>query len=105
MAIEKYLEHLPKINPKSYIADSAVIMGMVELDEGTSVWPNATMRGDVNYIKMGKFSNVQDNAVVHVAAQPCPTIIGDHVTIGHGAIVHACIINRSCIKALMCHEL
>ncbi len=94
MAIEKYLEHLPKINPKSYIADSAVIMGMVELDEGTSVWPNATMRGDVNYIKMGKFSNVQDNAVVHVAAQPCPTIIGDHVTIGHGAIVHGCCVGR-----------
>lgn len=97
MAIEKYLEHLPKINPKSYIADSAVVMGMVELDEGTSVWPNATMRGDVNYIKMGKFSNVQDNAVVHVAAQPCPTIIGDHVTIGHGAIVHACIIEDNCL--------
>ncbi len=91
------MEHLPKINPKSYIADSAVIMGMVELDEGTSVWPNATMRGDVNYIKMGKFSNVQDNAVVHVAAQPCPTIIGDHVTIGHGAIVHACIIEDNCL--------
>jgi carbonic anhydrase/acetyltransferase-like protein (isoleucine patch superfamily) len=97
MTIEKYLDHSPKIDEKTYVADSAVIMGMVEIGECCSVWPNVTMRGDVNYIKMGKFSNVQDNSVVHVAAQPCPTIIGDYVTIGHSATVHACIIEDNCL--------
>lgn len=97
MVQEKYLEHEPKIAGKTYIADSAVIVGMVEIGENSSVWPNVTMRGDVNYIKMGKFSNVQDGSVVHVAAQPCPTIIGDYVTIGHGAIVHACVIEDNCL--------
>lgn len=97
MTVEKYLEHSPKIDPKTYVADSAVVVGMVELAEGCSVWPNVAMRGDVNYIKMGKYGNVQDNSVVHVAAQPCPTIIGDYVTIGHGAIVHACIIEDNCL--------
>ena len=97
MTIEKYMEHSPKIDEKTYIADSAVIMGMVEIGEGGSIWPNVTVRGDVNYIKIGKYSNVQDNSVVHVAAQPCPTIIGDYVTIGHSATVHACVIEDNCL--------
>lgn len=97
MTIRKYLEHMPKIHEKSYIADSADIMGMVEIGEGSSIWPNVAVRGDVNFIKMGKFSNVQDCSVVHVAATPCPTIIGDHVTIGHSATVHACVIEDNCL--------
>lgn len=97
MTVEKYLEHEPKIAENTYVADSAVIVGMVEIGENSSIWPNVTMRGDVNYIRMGKYSNVQDGSVVHVAAQPCPTIIGDYVTIGHGAIVHACIIEDNCL--------
>lgn len=97
MNLQKYLEHTPKVHEISYVADSAVLMGMVELDEGVSVWPNVTIRGDVNYIKIGKYSNVQDNSMVHVAATPCPTIIGSHVTIGHSAVVHACIIEDNCL--------
>lgn len=97
MNLQNYLEHTPKVNPISYVADSAVLMGMVELAEGVSVWPNVTIRGDVNYIKIGKYSNVQDNAMVHVAATPCPTIIGSHVTIGHSAVVHACVIEDNCL--------
>lgn len=97
MTVKKYLEHLPKIDPVTYVDDSAVIMGMVELAKGVSVWPNVTIRGDVNYIKIGEYSNVQDNAMVHVAAQPCPTIIGSHVTIGHSAVVHACVIEDNCL--------
>ena len=97
MNLQNYLEHTPKVNPISYVADSAVLVGMVEIDEGVSIWPNVTVRGDVNYIKIGKYSNVQDNAMVHVAATPCPTIIGSHVTIGHSAVIHACVIEDNCL--------
>lgn len=83
----------PRIAEDAYLAPGAVIVGDVELGPGTSVWFNATIRGDVAPIRIGRGSNVQDNAVLHVdAGQPCR--IGDDVTIGHGAIVHGCTVGN-----------
>ncbi len=89
--IQKYKEAVPQIDETSYIAESAVIIGQVSLESNTSVWPNVTLRGDMAAIKVGKNSNIQDNSVVHVN-NGMETIIAENVTVGHGAILHACTI-------------
>lgn len=81
----------PVLDQKSHIFDSAVLTGDVELKEFASIWPNCTLRGDVNKIVIGRYTNIQDNSVVHVET-PKPCIIGDYVTVGHSAIVHASVI-------------
>ncbi len=78
----------PVVHKSAYIAPTAVIVGDVTVEEGVSIWDGAVLRGDVSYVKIGKNSNVQDNAVIHVAHN-VPTIIGENVTIGHLAMVHA----------------
>lgn len=81
----------PKIAPDAFIAPGAVVAGDVEIGPGSSVWFNAVLRGDVAPIRVGTRSNVQDGAVLHVdPGTPC--IVGDDVTIGHGAIVHGTTI-------------
>lgn len=77
----------PKIHSKAKVFEGAAVLGDVELKEFASVWPNCTLRGDVNKVVVGKYSNVQDNSVLHVEDdRPC--ILGDYVTIGHMACVH-----------------
>lgn len=94
--IKEFEGKLPEINKKTYLAEGAIVVGDVVIDEYASIWHNTVVRGDVNYIKIGKYTNVQDNSVVHVADEH-PTIIGDYVTVGHGAIVHACEIEDHCL--------
>ncbi len=86
----------PRIHPKAFIAPTAVIIGDVEIAEGVSVWDGAVIRGDVSYIKIGKNSNIQDNAVIHVSHE-IPTIIGENVTVGHLAMLHAATIENNVI--------
>lgn len=83
-----------KITEEVYIAEGAKIIGDVEMGEGSSVWYNAVIRGDSNPIVIGKNTNVQDNAVLHVSHSHALSI-GDNVTIGHGAIVHGCTIGNN----------
>lgn len=82
----------PDIPEDCYIAENAVIVGDVSFGASCSVWFNAVLRGDVNYIKIGNKVNIQDGAVVHCTYQKHPTIIGNNVSIGHNAIVHGCVI-------------
>ena len=82
---------MPSTDSSNFIADSAELIGDVSLGRDASVWFNATIRGDVNSIRIGVASNVQDNSVVHVS-RDAPTTIGSYVTIGHGAVVHGCTI-------------
>jgi carbonic anhydrase/acetyltransferase-like protein (isoleucine patch superfamily) len=88
--IRAYRERLPVVHLTAYVDESAQVIGDVEIGEDSSVWMNVVIRGDVNYIRIGRRSNVQDGTVVHVMHDTHPTIIGDEVTIGHGAIVHGC---------------
>jgi carbonic anhydrase/acetyltransferase-like protein (isoleucine patch superfamily) len=88
----------PEIHPSAWIAPGAHLIGDVHIGEGASVWFGAVLRGDVCSISIGASTNVQDNTVIHVESsrdgQPCnPCIIGAHVTIGHGCIVHGCTID------------
>lgn len=92
--IEDYLDTSPKISSSAKLLPNTYIIGDVEIEDESSVWYGTVLRGDVNFIRVGKRTNIQDNTVVHVASKGNPTIIGDDVTIGHGAIVHACTIKN-----------
>jgi len=82
----------PRVHPDAYVDPQAAVIGDVTIDAGASVWPFTVLRGDQdNYVRLGKNSNVQDNSVLHVTPE-FPCIVGDNVTIGHRAVVHACTI-------------
>ena len=87
--LEKYLQMHPSVDEDVYIAKSAVVLGAVTLGKQSSVWYNAVLRGDINEIVVGEGSNIQDNAVLH-NADDFGCYIGDYVTVGHSAVVHAC---------------
>jgi len=91
--IHEFLGKKPSIHPTAFIVESAEIIGDVAIGEESSAWFNVTIRGDVNSIKIGNRSNVQDNVCIHVMNQTGPTIIGNEVTIGHGAVIHGCTIH------------
>jgi len=82
----------PKVAPSAFVDESAQIIGDVEIGEDSSIWMKAVVRGDVNQIRIGRRTNVQDGCVVHVMQGTHPTRIGDEVTIGHAAIVHGCTV-------------
>lgn len=90
--IDARLKLGPRIHPTAYVVPGATVIGDVTLMEETSVWYGAVLRGDINRIIIGPRSNVQDNAVVHIDT-PNETRLGELVTVGHSAIVHACIID------------
>jgi carbonic anhydrase/acetyltransferase-like protein (isoleucine patch superfamily) len=81
----------PKIHETCYVAPTADIIGNVVIGKKSSIWPRAVVRGDVNRIEIGSYTNIQDGCILHVAAK-YPIIIGSNVTVGHGSIVHGCVI-------------
>ena len=95
--LRPYRGTLPRVHPTAYIDDSAQVIGDVEIGEESSVWMAVVIRGDVHRIRIGSRTNVQDGTVVHVMKDAHPTIVGDNVTIGHGAIVHGCTIEDQCL--------
>ncbi|MCP3677213.1 MAG: gamma carbonic anhydrase family protein [Deltaproteobacteria bacterium] len=82
----------PRIHPTVFTVETAQIIGDVEIGEDSSVWFNAVVRGDVNYITIGRRTNVQDNSVFHVTHDTHPLVIGDDVTIGHSVTLHGCTV-------------
>jgi carbonic anhydrase/acetyltransferase-like protein (isoleucine patch superfamily) len=91
MAVYKLGEHTPRIHQTAWIAESAHVIGRVHMAEGTSVWFGAVVRGDVEDIRIGRGSNVQDHSVLH-ADTGIPLIIGENVTVGHQVMLHGCTI-------------
>ena len=88
----------PTIALTAYVDDSAQVIGDVHVGEESSIWMNAVVRGDVNLIRIGHRTNIQDGTVVHVMRNPShPTSLGDDITVGHGAIVHGCTIGNACL--------
>ena len=81
----------PKIHPTAFIASTAVLIGDIEIGEGSGVWFGAVIRADIDKVVVGKFSNIQDNSVVHVDFGK-PAIIGDFVTVGHSAVIHGAVV-------------
>jgi carbonic anhydrase/acetyltransferase-like protein (isoleucine patch superfamily) len=87
----------PRVHPTAFIDASAQVIGDVEIADESSVWMCAVVRGDVNAIRIGRRSNVQDGAVVHAMTGTHETHIGDDVTIGHAAVIHGCTIEPQCL--------
>jgi carbonic anhydrase/acetyltransferase-like protein (isoleucine patch superfamily) len=91
--LDTFLQRQPRLGTGTYVATGAVVIGDVTLGDFSSVWYNAVVRGDINRIIVGKYTNIQDNAVLHLADE-FPCLVGDYVTIGHTAIVHACTVGN-----------
>lgn len=88
---------LPKVDPSVYVDHSAQVIGDVHIGADSSIWMNVVIRGDVNAIRIGRRTNLQDGTVVHVMRDTHPTNIGDDVTIGHAAVLHGCTIEDRCL--------
>jgi len=94
--LDTFLARKPTLGRDVYIAQTGVVVGDVTLGDFSSVWYHAVLRGDINRIVVGHHTNVQDNAVLHLA-DDYACLVGNHVTIGHSAIVHACTIGDECL--------
>ncbi|GHH60614.1 gamma carbonic anhydrase family protein [[Pseudomonas] boreopolis] len=97
-SIRPFLDKVPRLGARVYVDDAATVIGDVVLGEDVSVWPGTVIRGDVNHVRIGVRSNLQDGTIVHVSHHSPynkaghPTLVGEGVTIGHGCIIHACTI-------------
>jgi carbonic anhydrase/acetyltransferase-like protein (isoleucine patch superfamily) len=101
MAVVKpYRGIFPKIHPTVYLSDNVFVIGDVEIGEDSSVWFGSVVRGDVNYIRIGKRTNIQDNSVIHVTHDTHPTVIGDNVTVGHRVILHGCMLGNNILVGM-----
>lgn len=100
MSIRTYLEHTPALGQNVFVDDSAVVIGRVSLADDVSVWPLVAIRGDVNFISIGRGTNIQDGSVLHVTSPSTgggdgfPVIIGEDVTVGHKVTLHGCTIGE-----------
>ncbi|MDQ7822075.1 MAG: gamma carbonic anhydrase family protein [Candidatus Eremiobacteraeota bacterium] len=89
-------EKSPQVHKDAWIAPTAAVIGAVEVGPGSSIWFHCVARGDVNYIKIGSFTNIQDGTIMH-GADEYSVEIGDYVTVGHGARLHGCTIEDMCL--------
>ncbi|RXJ88322.1 gamma carbonic anhydrase family protein [Arcobacter sp. CECT 8983] len=92
----KFKGHYPKVAPTAWIAPSADVIGKVEIGDNSSVWFGCVLRGDVNNIKIGNNTNIQDLSMIHMDTDS-ETILGDNVTIGHKVMLHGCTIEDNCL--------
>ena len=97
--IRAYKGIRPALGARAYVDPSAQVIGAVELGDDASVWMNTVIRGDVNRIRLGARTNVQDNCVLHVTAQHA-TVLADDVTVGHSVTLHGCTIERLCLVGI-----
>src|SRR5580704_1311566 len=95
--IRSYLGHIPQIAATAYIDPQAVVIGDVVIGEHSSVWPCAVLRADVNFMRIGARTNIQDGSVLHVMRDTNPLILGDDVTVGHAVVLHGCTIESRCL--------
>jgi len=100
--IKKFKGVSPNIHPSVFLAENAVVIGNVEIEENVSIWYGVSIRGDINKVRIGRDTNIQEQTVIHVDASEegsdkNATIIGERVTIGHRALLHACKIGNDCL--------
>ena len=91
---------MPKVAPDAFLANTAVVIGDVEIGEGASIWFGVVLRGDVHSIRIGARSNIQDNSVVHVTEGQFATTVGADVLVGHGCILHGCTLEDGCFVGM-----
>lgn len=94
--IKDYNGHQPQIHSTAYVSDHALVVGKVTLNQNSSIWPGAVLRGDIEDIVIGQNSNLQDGVTAHTS-EGLPVMVGKNVTVGHGAILHGCSIGDNCL--------
>ena len=92
--------HTPRLGRDVFLAPNATIIGDVEIADGASVWFGAVIRGDIGPIRIGPRTNVQDNACIHLTEGLSQTVLGADITVGHGAILHGCIVGDRCLVGM-----
>jgi len=97
MRIRPFSEARPRFGRRVFVASTAVIVGDVELADDVNVWYGAVLRADLNHIRVGARSNIQDGAVVHVDEPDAPTVVAEDVTVGHAAVLHGCRVERGAL--------
>src|ERR1700760_5101882 len=97
MTIRPYQGKLPEIAKSAHIDPAAIIIGDVKIGEDSSIWPLTVVRGDVDYIRIGARTNIQDGSILHVMRDEWPLILGDDVTVGHSVTLHGCTIESMCL--------
>jgi len=95
--LHEYKGKWPKFGQGVYIAEGAQIVGDVEIGDHSSVWYNCVIRGDVDIVRIGTHTNIQDGSIGHVMKNECPLILHDYVTIGHGVMLHGCTVESHCL--------
>ena len=87
----------PQIHPTAFITNDAIIIGDVEIGEDSSVWFGSIIRGDVNYIRIGARTNIQDGTIIHVSSETHSTVLEDEITVGHRVVLHGCHVESRCL--------
>ncbi len=100
MKVRSFAGKSPRFGCRVFVASTAVIVGDVDLGDDASVWYGAVLRADLQEIRIGARSNIQDNAVVHVDEPDFPTLVGEDVTVGHGAVLHGCRVDRGALVGM-----
>lgn len=95
-----FLEKAPALHPTVYVSGNAVVIGDVEIGEDSSVWFGSVVRGDVNYIRIGARTNIQDHSILHVNTGTHPTILEDEITVGHRVTLHGCYVESGCLVGI-----
>lgn len=98
-SLNRFLRVKPRLGRDVYVARSAIVCGDVTLGEGSSVWYHAVLRGDINRIEVGHHTNIQDHSVVHLSSERS-CVLGNYVTVGHAAILHACRVGQETLIGL-----
>lgn len=95
--VRSFNEISPKVHETAFVTDDAIVIGDVEIGEDASVWFGSIIRGDVNYIRIGARTNIQDMTVIHVSSNTHATVIEDEVTVGHRVVLHGCHVEHGCL--------
>ena len=100
MPLQTFNSINPKVHDTVFIAESAAVIGDVEIGEDSSVWFGSVVRGDVNYIRIGARTNIQDHSIIHVNTGTHPTILEDEITVGHRVTLHGCHVESGCLVGI-----
>ncbi|MGI8812554.1 MAG: gamma carbonic anhydrase family protein [Pyrinomonadaceae bacterium] len=95
--IQPFKDKVPKIHSLAFVAPDAIVIGDVEIGEDASIWYGSMLRGDVNYIRVGARTNIQDGTVIHVSSNDYPTVLEEEITIGHRVTLHGCYVESGCL--------
>lgn len=95
--IEPFQDKHPKIHNTAFVTDDVIVIGDVEIGEDSSVWFGSVVRGDVNFIRIGRRTNIQDLTVIHVSSGTHPTVLEDEITVGHRVVLHGCHVESGCL--------